>query len=205
MSDEHLGWHSRGYLPHWDAPHIIQSITFRLADSLPASHDLRRELDSVPNTPAARLGRLQSLLDAGHGWCALRDPRAARIVENALLHHDGDRYRLLAWVVMPNHVHVLIESFEGHALARIVQSWKTYTAVACNRLQGLHGRFWEPEYYDRAIRDERHLGNVVRYIHNNPVLAGLVQQPQQWLFGSARRVETPESTFHVPWENTTQH
>ncbi|MHB1319096.1 MAG: transposase [Anaerolineae bacterium] len=145
MSDQHAGWHSGGYLPHWDAPNIIQSITFRLADSLPASLELRRELESVPDTPSARIERVESLLDAGRGSCALRDPRAALIVEDALMYFDGDRYRLLAWVVMPNHVHVLIEVIEGHALSRIVQSRKTRTAYDCNRLLGRRGRFWEPE------------------------------------------------------------
>ncbi|MFO7696344.1 MAG: transposase, partial [Anaerolineae bacterium] len=59
---------------------------------------------------------------------------------------------------MPNHVHALIEILEGHALSSTVQSWKTYSANACNRLLGRSGRFWEPEYYDRRIRNERHLG-----------------------------------------------
>jgi REP element-mobilizing transposase RayT len=201
MSDEHQGWHSRGYLPHWDVPNIIQSITFRLADSLPASHELGRELDEGPDTPAARQERLEALLNAGRGSCALRDPRTAGVVEYELLHFDGERYRLLAWVVMPNHVHVLIEVAEGHALSRIVQSWKTRTAFACNRLLGRAGRFWEPEYFDRQIRNERHLGNVVRYIHSNPVLAGLVQEPQQWPYSSARRVDTPETTYHTAWDS----
>ncbi|MFO7696343.1 MAG: hypothetical protein R6X16_04210 [Anaerolineae bacterium] len=96
MVAEHKGLHSRGYLPHWDVPNVIQSITFRLADSLPANHELRRELESVPDTPQDRLQRLESLLDAGRGSCALGDPWAARIVEDALLHFDGERYRLLA-------------------------------------------------------------------------------------------------------------
>jgi putative transposase len=200
MADEHKGWHSRGYLPHFDAPNVIQSITFRLADSLPASIELRRALEIVPDRPDARLQRLESLLDAGRGACALRDPRAARIVEDALLYLDGQRYRLLAWVVMPNHVHMLIEIIEGHSLSGIMQSLKVRTARECNRLLGTSGRFWEPEYYDRMIRNERHLSNVILYIHSNPVVAGLVSEPQLWPFGSARRVATPDSTFHRPWE-----
>ena len=187
MSDEHKGWHSRGYLPHFDSPDVIQSITFRLADSLPRSYELDRALESVPDRPDARRHRLESLLDNGRGACVLKDPRAARIVEDALLYLDGQRYRLLAWVVMPNHVHVLIEIIEGYSLSRILQSWKVRTARECNRALGTSGRFWEPEYYDRYIRNERHLQNAILYIHSNPVVAGLVSEPQLWPFGSARR------------------
>ncbi|MFO7697230.1 MAG: transposase [Anaerolineae bacterium] len=187
MADEHKGWHSRGYLPHFDSPNVIQSITFRLADSLPGSYELDRALESVPDRPDARRQRLESLLDNGRGACVLKDPRAARIVEDALLYLDGERYRLLAWVVMPNHVHALVEIIEGHSLSRIMQSWKVRTARECNRVLGTIGRFWEPEYYDRYIRNERHLQNAILYIHSNPVVAGLVSEARLWPFGSARR------------------
>lgn len=196
MADEHRGWHSRGYLPHFDSPNVIQSITFRLADSLPASLELKRVLDQVPDKPDARRQRLESLLDSGRGACALKDPHAARIVKDALLYLDGQRYRLLAWVVMPNHVHVLIEILEGHSLSRVLQSWKVRTARECNRMFDTTGRFWEPEYYDRYIRNERHLQNAILYIHSNPVVAGLVSRPELWPFGSARRVATFGSSYH---------
>ena len=126
----------------------------------------------------------------------LRDPRAAQSVEDALLYLDGERYRLLAWVVMPNHVHTLFEIIAGHSLSRIMQSLKVRTARECNRLLGTTGRFWEPEYYDRFIRNERHLISTILYIHSNPVVAGLVSQPELWSFGSARRVATSDSVYH---------
>ena len=65
--------------------------------------------------------------DAGHGCCLLREPAAACLVQDALLCFDGVRYRLLAWVVMPNHVHVLFQPLEGWTMARIVASWKSFT------------------------------------------------------------------------------
>ncbi len=196
MSDVHQGWHSRGYLPHFDSPHVIQSITFRLADSLPASPQLRQAIESTMNDPGERRRRLEALLDAGRGSCALKDLRAARIVEDAVLYSDGERYRLLAWVVMPNHVHMLLEMIDGHSLSRIMQSLKVRTARECNRVLGRSGRFWEPEYYDRYIRNERHLMNAMRYIHQNPVAAGLVPEPHLWPYGSARRVATPDAAYH---------
>lgn len=118
----HKFWHSRGYLPHCDTPGLLQNITFRIADSLPASvlDRLLQESDS----DVEKLEQIESLLDAGHGACWLKQPAVADIVEGALLHGDGQHYRLLAWCVMPNHVHVLIETRESYPLPKVVQGWK---------------------------------------------------------------------------------
>jgi REP element-mobilizing transposase RayT len=180
-SYEPKGMYSRHYLPHRDAPGAIQAITFRLADSLPEA-----SFSGLQGTGPDARRRKQALLDAGHGSCALRDPRIATLVEHALLFFDGDRYRLLAWVVMPNHVHVLIEAGTTHSLASIVQSWKRQTARRANEILGRQGPFWQSDYYDRYIRDEEHFDSAVAYIHRNPVIAGLVSEPQQWPYSSAR-------------------
>jgi putative transposase len=95
------GWYSRGYLPHLDAPGLLQSVTLHLGDSLPPrgpGSPLRR---NQPDDPQ-RLRRIAALLDAGHGACWLRRPDIARLVEDALLYFDGARYRRLCWVIMPN-------------------------------------------------------------------------------------------------------
>lgn len=180
------GWHSRGYLPHFDRPGLVQSITFRLADSLPAT-----VLDEVGRTtqgqPAVeRRRRIDAYLDAGHGSSSLRQPQIGQLVEEALWHFDGTRYRLLAWVIMPNHVHTVIAVPGNTPVRRIVQSWKSFTALEANRRRGGAGRFWQPDYFDRTIRDERHLKAVIQYIENNPVQAGLATQPEDWPFSSAR-------------------
>ena len=134
------GWHSRGYLPHCDTDGLIQHITFHLADSIPISalDHLERSIAEMPDDEKKeqRRQRYQTLLDAGHGSCVLRRPEAAKVVESALLHFDGERYRLLAWVIMPNHVHVLVETLPGFSVARIVQSWKSFTARRINSLMG---------------------------------------------------------------------
>ena len=113
----HLGWYSRDYLPHFDRPGLVQGITFRLADSMPAEviAGWRNELAHLAEgeQKAEFQRRIADYLDAGHGECLLRDERIARIVEDALLHFDGERYRLIAWVVMPNHVHSLAEMRDG--------------------------------------------------------------------------------------------
>jgi REP element-mobilizing transposase RayT len=98
----------------------------------------------------------------------------ADIVEEALLHGDGQSYRLLAWCVMPNHVHMLIDTREGIPLHDVLHSWKSFTAKAINRPLGPTGTVWMRDYFDRYIRDDRHLAAMVAYIHANPVKAGLV-------------------------------
>jgi len=123
------GWYSRWYLPHYDAFQTIQAITFRLADSLPQERleRLERELALVPRSSQdlERRIKIEQWLDSGMGCCALRHPQVAMMTQETFLKFSGERYRLIAWCVMPNHVHVLIEP--NAPLAKIVQSWKSYT------------------------------------------------------------------------------
>lgn len=192
-SGPHKGWHSRGYHPHLDAPDLIQHLSFRLHDSVPAEliERWRTELHLSRRSPASdpRPARLRELIetyeDAGHGACWLKDPRIAELVENALFHFDGERYHLLEWCVMPNHVHALIETFEGHGLPGVVRSWKTFTAREANMLLGREGEFWMEDYFDRYIRDERHLDAARDYIRNNPVKGRLCARAEEWRWSSA--------------------
>ncbi len=194
-SRPHKAWHSRGYLPHLDQPDIIQSITFRLADSVPADviaawkSELAlkgKEATSDPRCAELR-ERIERYAGQGHGACWLRDERIAGQVEDALLHFDGVRYRLLSWVIMPNHVHALIETTPGFPLEAVVHSWKSFTAKQVNKILGRSGQVWEEDYFDRYIRDENHLSTVVDYIEQNPVKAGLVDTASDWRWSSASR------------------
>ncbi|MBM4084611.1 MAG: DUF1156 domain-containing protein, partial [Planctomycetes bacterium] len=205
-SRPHKEWHSRGYLPHFDHPGLVQFITFRLADSMPVEvlHRWGQELSLSPGMAAddPRMvelrKRVEKYEDAGHGSCLLRGDPAARIVQDALLHFDGQRYRLLAWCIMPNHVHVLIETFEGHRLGDIIHSWKSYTAKVINEQLGRAGALWMPDYYDRFIRHEEHFRAAVEYIENNPVKAGLVDAPQHWEWSHVSMGRTAGGTPAVP-------
>lgn len=190
------GWHSRGYMPHFDSHHVVQHVTFHLADSLPASvlTRLEKELRAVPpvQQDAERRKRIEAWIDAGHGCCLLQEPAAACLVQDALLYFDGIRYRLLAWVVMPNHVHVLFQPMEGWTMTRIVASWKSFTGRRLAPLlsvstgsNAVH-RVWHREYWDRFIRHARHFHAAREYIHTNPVKAGLVRCPEAWEWSSAR-------------------
>jgi len=176
----HKGWHSRNYLPHFDSQDVVQFVTFRLADSLPAS-----ALESLKNTDKSETMR-HEMLDRGWGECWLRSEPIARLVEEAFLEFDGMRYRLHAWTVMPNHVHVLFTVLPDNPLGSIVGSWKRFTARKANEFWGRTGTFWQTEYWDRFIRNDEHYGKTEEYIDQNPVRAGLISEPRLWSFGSAR-------------------
>jgi len=191
------GWFSRGYLPHFDKARVPQSITFRLKDAVPREsiEQWRAELlcqdgDGLERPPFAERilrQRIERFADAGRGSCWLARPEIAQIVEDALHYHDGERYRLLAWCVMPNHVHTLIELEPDWPLPKILHTWKSFTAKLVNRVLGREGPVWMREYFDRYVRDEEHMGRVVAYIETNPVTAGLVAAPDEWRWSSARR------------------
>ena len=189
----HKAWHHRGYLPHLDQPGTVQFITFRLADAVPADVVAAwkaepklsgREDASDPRSAELRK-RIERYADHGHGVRWLRHDRIAEVVQNALLHFDGGRYRLLAWVVMPNHVHVLIETLPGFPLGSVVRSWKSFTAKQANRLLNRTGPFWMEDYFDRFIRDEPHLIAAIDYAEQNPVKAGLMPAAEEWRWSSA--------------------
>jgi len=156
---------------------------------------MEQELSIWPQSQRERQRRLaiDAWLDAGHGCAALRHPAMAAQVQDSLLRFDGQRYRLLAWCVMPNHVHVMIEP--ATTLARIVQSWKSYTgrwALAQNADLGLGlpgHHLWMRDYWDRYIRDQAHFCAVRDYIHANPVQAGLCAAPELWPWSSAGHAE----------------
>jgi REP element-mobilizing transposase RayT len=178
---QHAGWHSRGYLPHLDAPDLIQNVIFRLADSVPAR--VREEIAKV--STADRMRAVDALLDQGYGRRDLEIPAIAELVQRALLQFDGERYSLIAWCVMPNHVHTLIETRMGHRLDRVVHSWKSFTAKQANRWLNRDGAFWAPEHFDRYMRDNTHFAATRAYIERNPVKAGLCQEVSDWHFSSA--------------------
>lgn len=183
MEITHRGWRSRGYLPHFDAPDLVQHIVFRLADSLPAH--LVQEITNAPRPDRADIA--DAALDRAHGRRDLLIPQIARAVEETMLRFDGERYALIAWCVMPNHVHALIEMRAGHRLDRILHTWKSYTAHFANRTLGRKGRFWAPEYFDRFMRDAAQLAAAVYYVEVNPVSAGLCRDAVEWPFSSAAR------------------
>lgn len=188
MNKDPRYWHSRGYLPHFDQDGFTQFITFRLHDSAPQRvlNKWRIELENGAITDADLRRRMECYLDQNYGTSWLRRPAIGNMVEEALLKWDGERYRLIAWVIMPNHVHLLLSPLEDYSVADIMHSIKSFTSHDANKLLKRTGHFWAKEYYDRYIRDSRHFASTIAYIENNPVKAKLCDSPENWPLGSAR-------------------
>jgi len=175
-------------LPHWRQKGVAYFVTFRLADSLPKQklEQLRMEREEwfrKHHPPYSKMEqaeyhrlfskRVQDWLDAGEGACHLSNIQAAQIVADALRFFDGTRYRLGAWVVMPNHVHVVVTPLGEYELSGITHSWKSFTANKINRLLGRSGAFWMEESYDHIVRNPEQLYQIEQYIINNPSRANV--------------------------------
>jgi putative DNA methylase len=182
-SKNEYGWHSRGYLPHFDGPERTQFLTFRLFDSMPQDLLDQWRKESLDDVRFRK--KVEKYLDAGHGSSWLRQAEIASIVCDSLQFHHGAKYDLDTWVIMPNHVHVLLTPLPGWHLDQAEHSIKSYTANEANKVLKRKGQFWAPECFDRYIRDGRHFNAVVRYIENNPVKARLCSRPEDWPFSSA--------------------
>ncbi len=172
----------RRFLPHWQQNGATYFVTFRLADSLPQIklQLLQQEKEEwqkkhpqpLSETEKAEYHRLFSQrvdkwLDAGMGECYLKDPQLAKIVADALAYFDGDRYHLGEWVVMPNHVHVIVTPLGNHKLSEITHSWKSFTANKINKYLNRRGQLWQKESYDQIVRSPQHLERVQTYIANH--------------------------------------
>jgi REP element-mobilizing transposase RayT len=172
-----------GNLPHWRQDGVTYFVTFRLADSLPSAK-LRQWLserdtwlvahpkpwDQLTHDAYHRhfTAKLEKWLDAGYGSCVLARGDIRAIVANALPHFDGARYWLDAWVVMPNHVHVVLTPLAGYDLSAILHSWKSFTSHAILKLlPGWEGPLWQKESFDHIVRDADHLQRFRAYIANN--------------------------------------
>jgi D-tyrosyl-tRNA(Tyr) deacylase len=176
--------HSRR-LPHWEQPGRTYFITFRLADSLPQdklqqcyverTRWLKEHPQPLREKEAAEYqrlfpDRLEQSLDAGYGECWLKDSKVAAFVAEALRHFDGERYTLGEFVIMPNHVHVLVTPLGEHKLTDILHSWKSYTAHEINRVLHRTGPVWQEEYFDHIVRNADSLERFAVYIAQNPIV-----------------------------------
>ena len=180
----------RNRLPHWHVKNAACFVTFRLADSLPATllTEWRRERElwlnrnPKPWSPATETAyhnqfsmRIDRLLDAGHGSCILALPENAEIAADTLSRRNQTDYLLHSHVIMPNHVHVLVSPVEGKSLSSAIAGWKRFSATRIHKASGDTGSLWQKDYFARLIRDWDHFLNVARYIRRNPVKAGLAK------------------------------
>jgi putative transposase len=183
-------------LPHWRQDGCAYFVTFRLGDSIP-KHQLREwkvvrdawiEHHPLPWTEDVRneydetfTAKMEEYLHSGYGSCALRNPRLAKIIADAIEHFDGTRYAAGDFVVMPNHVHAIVLPFNEHGLDQILHSWKSYSSTMINRATGNKRALWSPESYDRIIRNEKEMVRIAQYIQANPIKAGLPEN--QFILG----------------------
>lgn len=205
---------SRRRLPHWDHAGAIYFVTTCLQGSLPSRglKDLQKyreylnDRGNPPDLPSQdweikkwklMFARSEQWLDRESAVRHLANEALASEVEKSLMHFAGERYVLWAWVIMPSHLHWLFEPSRDWIRtlddtdrltprARIMQSIKSYTALRCNQLLGRRGHFWQQESHDHCVRDLEELQRIIEYIEQNPVKAGLVTSPTDFLFSSAR-------------------
>lgn len=185
------------FRPHWSQAGAVVFITFRTHDSIPkevlkrwergkqdwvsrrghASHwsEVVPTLDSGEQYEFKKcFSRCrEEFLDTCHGKCLLRQPELAKIVADALLHFDRDRYRLGDFVVMPNHVHLLASFPTEDAMKRQCDSWLHFTAFQINKKIGQKGKFWQQEPFDHLVRSLEQYERLRRYIADNPHKAKL--------------------------------
>jgi REP element-mobilizing transposase RayT len=183
------GWYSRGYLPHFDGGQIPQFITARLFDALPQNilqrFQIELERQGIENIEFEIRKQIEKFLDNGYGSCFLKDKNVGRMVAEAILFHADKKYKLIAWVVMPNHIHFLAVPFKNVRLAEITHSIKSYTAKEANKILKRTGKFWQAESFDRYVRNHEHYIKTIDYIENNPVKAGLCNDFRDWELSSA--------------------
>ena len=179
------GWHERGYLPHRDEPGLTQMVTFHVVDSFPAALCSEWAALLEIEDDAERRKKLQAYLDLGRGECPLRILKLGNLVDGAFRFYHDAKYDLRAWVVMPNHVHVLFQ-VTAKPMGQVAADWKEYTAREANKLLGRRGQFWASDYWDTFMRDAAHELQARHYAEKNPVKAGLVRESKAWPWSSAR-------------------
>ncbi|MEP0862797.1 MAG: Eco57I restriction-modification methylase domain-containing protein, partial [Ignavibacterium sp.] len=182
----HLFYGKHGKLPHMHQGSVWYFVTFRLADSLPkekieqlenereqwlkAHKGKKAELTEEEKKEYYRLfsEQVEEWLNNGYGACILKDEKIAKIVADALLHFNGERYDLDDWVIMPNHVHLLIKPKQNYSLSDIMHSIKSFSAHKINDLQKSKGKVWMHESYDHIVRNEDAFYAIKNYIKKNP-------------------------------------
>jgi putative transposase len=104
------------------------------------------------------------------------------IIVSTLKHFEGQRFDLFAYVVMPDHVHVLVKPYQGYLLHELVHSWKSYTVYRLQRDSDRKGRIWQEDYFDRLIRDELEFIEKMQYILNNPLKIQAYTENYPWVW-----------------------
>ena len=212
----------RNRLPHIAPIGAKFFITFRLGDSLPRQiinqleNEFKREIErlkklkgNIDRNDRYKLSKIifkkydHQLDNAPYGGCYLNIPEVAKIVTNKLHSLDGNLYDLIAYTIMPNHVHLLIDTSiqlvdennfflpevpENYKqLDQIMKLIKGGSARQANKVLGRKGQFWQKDSYDHYIRNDIEFNNVINYILKNPVKAGLSSSWKDYQYSYLRK------------------
>ncbi len=168
-------------LPHFDKSNLMHFVTYRLCDSMPANVLRQIEMELKSCSPDSldlqKRIKMEYWLDQGIGSCLLKKTECAEIVEKVWHHSDGQCFNIIAWVIMPNHVHILLKIGKVPPIEKIVQNWKKFSANKINKLLNRQGHVWQADYWDRAIRNKRHFIYTLEYIKKNINSGGV-----KWFF-----------------------
>jgi len=201
-------------LPHYQPPYATYLVSIRLAGSLPreAYERVQQEYEDFKRAMSAKVlssSKIQQyrerqfqylidmdrILDASqHGPKWLGDDTAAEVVARAIRVNDKKLYDLLAFTIMPNHVHIVLTLLEQrtevrpttsvpgsqYLLTRIIRQLKGASAREANLILNRTGSFWQHESFDHVIRDSAELERILWYVVENPVAAGLVTHWKEW-------------------------
>lgn len=204
-------------LPHWNQGGCVQFVTFRLADSLPQTKlkefgELKEQWMAEHPKPwdiatqeeyKNKVGKaMDKWIDAGYGDCILKDERVRNIVADCIMHFNGERYDIHAFVIMPNHVHVLLSTRGDNLVQDIVGSWKKFSAHEINKLLGRQGSVWERESFDHMVRNEFSYKEKFDYIISNPAA---LPQDSYTLVGDVSHVAAANNDASQPLCGETPH
>jgi len=181
VSPDSVAWapgRTRKSLPHLEKAGCSYFVTFCLRDARVAPR--RDNPTGFEGITAAS----EPLACGSKG--ILADLEVATIVEETLLHFQGERYLLSAWCVMPDHVHTVVTPLDGRALSAVLQAWKSFSAHRINALLARNGPVWQEESFDHVIRTPEAFRRFVAYVEANPVAASLCEHQEEWPVSSAR-------------------
>lgn len=213
-------------LPHYHPEGAAFFITTRLAGTIPKNiynkiksefeiklekvssyQDEKFKRQKYAELQKYKFAKYERILDSckyGHKW--LGDEVVANVVKKALHYRDKNLYNLIAYTIMPNHIHIIFkpiveqkatfaqfineeeisDSQDGqvgkslYIVTKIMQDLKKYTAGRANKIMKRTGKFWQHESFDHVLRDKKELLRIAAYILNNPVKATLCNSQEEW-------------------------
>lgn len=175
----------RRNLPHLYYNEGIYFITYRLYGSIHS--DQLKKLQQIINStsgeePKKIFKKYDDLLDiSSNNVKHLTNPKIADRCKESIMFFDKKNIQVICYCIMPNHVHLVFELIDKNkSITDLMKSIKRYSARKANEILKTKGRFWQVESFDRLVRDEKELYNIIKYVLLNPVKAGLVENYKDW-------------------------